>query len=200
MAPVALAPAASRNTAPILGVLVHELHDRRSVLEIGSGTGQHAVAAAAALPSVTWQPTELADRIPAIRAMIDAANAANVLEPLEIDVRAANVPGRYEAVFTANTLHIVSEAAVRDLIRLAGRSLESGGVFLCYGPFRRGGAFSTPSNAAFDASLRAGDGDMGIRDLEAIDVHAAGVGLERRRVYAMPANNLLVAWQKMAVG
>jgi SAM-dependent methyltransferase len=200
VAPVALAPAASRNTAPILGVLVHELHDRRSVLEIGSGTGQHAVAAAAALPSVTWQPTELADRIPAIRAMIDAANAANVLEPLEIDVRAANVPGRYEAVFTANTLHIVSEAAVRDLIRLAGRSLESGGVFLGYGPFRRGGAFSTPSNAAFDASLRAGDGDMGIRDLEAIDVHAAGVGLERRRVYAMPANNLLVAWQKMAAG
>ena len=119
-----------------------------------------------------------------------------MLEPVALDVRSGTPPGRYDLVFTANTLHIVSEGAVRDLVLLAGAALEPGGLFLCYGPFRRDGAFSTDSNAAFDASLRAGEGGQGIRDLETVDRYAADAGLSRARIYAMPANNLLVVWQK----
>lgn len=196
----ALAPAASRNTAPILGVLAHELRDRTAILEIGSGTGQHAVAAASAFPALVWQPTDVADRIGDITALIEASGVTNVLEPRALDVHDGASPGRFDAVFTANTLHIVSEAGVRALLGIAGASLGDGGLLLCYGPFSRGGKFSTPSNAAFDASLRSGGGGSGVRDLERVDDGAAAAGLQRRRIYAMPANNLLLVFQKGFAG
>lgn len=196
MAALRIAPAAQRNTAPILGVLEFEYAGMATVLEIGSGTGQHAVAAAAALPGLVWQPTDIAERLADIAAQVAAAELANVRAPLLLDVRRAAPPGRFDAVFTANTLHIIDEDGVRRLVALAAGALRPGGRLACYGPFRRSGRLSTPSNSAFDASLRAGGVGMGIRDLEWIDSLCAGNGLDRIRTYAMPANNLLVIWDK----
>lgn len=193
-----IAAASSRNTAAILGVLQHELAGRKSVLEIGSGTGQHAVAFAAALPHLTWQPSDLAGNHAGIRAHIDASGIDNLRPPLELDVRAARIDTSiYDAVFTCNTMHIMSFAAVQHMLVLVASLLPADGVFCAYGPFRVGGAFSTDSNAAFDASLRARDDEQGIRDLEAIDEFAAGHNLQRVRNYAMPANNLLLVWNKI---
>lgn len=166
------------------------------MLELGSGTGEHAVIVAAALPHVAWQPSDLPERLPGIRLQIAAAGIANVREPIVTDVTRPPDEGRYDAVFTANTLHIVDEAGVRGLIDHAASALLPGGRFCCYGPFRRDGEFSTPSNARFDASLRAHGVGMGIRDLETIDALCVEAGLERRVSYAMPANNLLVVWEK----
>ena len=189
------ASAAARNAAPILGVLRHELRDCSTVFEIGSGTGQHAVTFAAALPGLEWRTSDLAQSHAGIRAWIAEAGLGNVLAPLSFDVLTAELPReRYDAVFSANTAHIMSYAAVRRMFRLAGGMLRRPGVFCLYGPFSRGGAFSTDSNEAFDASLRARNPAMGIRDLDDLETLAADNGMQLARVYAMPANNLLVVW------
>jgi cyclopropane fatty-acyl-phospholipid synthase-like methyltransferase len=189
------ASAAARNAAPILDVLRHELRDCSTVFEIGSGTGQHAVAFAAALPGLEWQTSDLAQSHEGILAWIAEAGLGNVLAPLSFDVLTAELPReRYDAVFSANTAHIMSYAAVRRMFRLVGGVLQRPGVFCLYGPFSRGGAFSTDSNEAFDASLRARNPAMGIRDLDDLETLAADNGMQLARVYAMPANNLLVVW------
>jgi cyclopropane fatty-acyl-phospholipid synthase-like methyltransferase len=191
--PCAAAPA--RNAAPILGVLQHELRGRSAIFEIGSGTGQHAVSFAAALPGVTWQTSDLEPSHDGIRAWIDEAGLANVLPPLAFDVLTARVPGdRYDAVFSANTAHIMSFSAVRRMFELAGAMLSPAGLFCLYGPFRRGGRFTTPSNEAFDASLRARNPAMGVRDLAELEALAAEHGMKLARIYAMPANNHLAVW------
>ena len=191
-----VAPAAERNAAAILGVLGFEYAGMETVLEIGSGTGQHAVAAATAFPALVWQPTDVEERLPGIEARIAAAALRNISAPLALDVHNAAPPGRFDAVFTANTLHIINQDGVRRLVALAAQSLRQGGRLACYGPFRRNGRLSTPSNAAFDASLRARGAGMGIRDLEWVDELCASAGLDRVRTYAVPANNLLVIWDK----
>jgi len=192
-----IAAASARNAAAILGVLQHELAGRKSILEIGSGTGQHAVAFAAAMPGLVWQPSDLAGNHAGIQAHIDASGSDNVQPPLELDVRAARIDTSvYDAVFTSNTMHIMSFAAVQHMLVLVASLLPTGGVFCAYGPFRVGDAFNADSNAAFDASLRARDDEQGIRDLEAIDEIAACHNLQRLRSYAMPANNLLLVWSK----
>ena len=189
------ASSSARNADPILGVLRRELRDRTRVFEIGSGTGQHAVTFAAALPGIIWQTSDLVESHDGIRAWIEESGCGNVLPPIEFDVLSAGVPGAaYDAVFSANTAHIMSYDAVCRMFALAGSMLRSGGVFCLYGPFSRRGQFSTDSNAAFDASLRASNPAMGIRDLDGLDGVAGGCGMVRKRVYAMPANNLLVVW------
>lgn len=191
------APASVRNAAPILGVLREELDNARHVLEIGSGTGYHAVTFAAAMPQLTWQTSDLDDNHARILAAIEQSGAANVLPPLSLDVRTSGPPAsRYDAVYTSNTAHIMSEAAVESMFALLGSCLSDAGRFVCYGPFKRGGRFNTPSNAAFDASLSSRDPSMAIRDLDDCDRFAVAAGLARRRVYAMPTNNLLVIWQR----
>jgi len=189
------ASASARNAAPILGVLRHELRNCSAVFEIGSGTGQHAVKFAAALPGVTWQTSDLVQTHDGIRAWIEEAGLGNVLPPFDFDVLSARAPARtYDGIFSANTAHIMSYAAVRRMFALAGEMLRPGGVFCLYGPFSRGGRFGTTSNEAFDASLRARNPAMGIRDLDDLDVLAAASGLAAARIYAMPANNRLVVW------
>ncbi len=191
--PYAAAPA--RNAAPILSVLRHELRGCSTVFEIGSGTGQHAVTFAAALPAVTWQTSDLEPSHDGIRAWISDAGPGNVLPPLEFDVLSAATPAtRYDAVFSANTAHIMSYTAVCRMFELVGDMLSETGVFCLYGPFSRGGAFSTRSNEAFDASLRARNAAMGVRDLDDLEALAAQNGLGLARIYAMPANNLLTVW------
>lgn len=191
------AAACARNAAPILGVLRHELHRRSTVFEIGSGTGQHAITFAAALPELTWQTSDLEQSHGGIRAWIDEAGLDNVLPPLAFDVLSAAIPvERYDAVFSSNTAHIMSATAVQRMFELAGAVLNSGGVFCIYGPFSRGGRFSTRSNQKFDASLRARNPSMGIRDLDDLEDLAGRHGMLLARTYAMPANNLLVVWAR----
>jgi cyclopropane fatty-acyl-phospholipid synthase-like methyltransferase len=191
------APAPARNAAPILGVLRHELRDCSTVFEIGSGTGQHAVTFAAALPGVTWQTSDLEPSHDGIRAWIADTGAANVRPPLQFDVLSAVPPSsRYDAVFSANTAHIMSYAAVCRMFELVGDMAGAPGVFCLYGPFSRGGQFSTQSNAAFDATLRTRNAGMGIRDLDDLEDLAAKNGMKLARVYAMPANNLLTVWTR----
>jgi cyclopropane fatty-acyl-phospholipid synthase-like methyltransferase len=191
------AEAAARNAAPILGVLRYELQGCASLFEIGSGTGQHAVTFAAALPELTWQTSDLEPSHAGIRAWTADAGLDNVLVPISFDVLSAETGGRrYDAVYSANTAHIMSYAAVCRMFELVGTMLNEPGMFCLYGPFSRGGAFSTPSNEAFDTSLRARNSAMGIRDLDDLELLAGKNGMKLARVYAMPANNLLLVWAR----
>jgi SAM-dependent methyltransferase len=188
---------AARNTAPILEILKREFRNSSRVLEIGSGTGQHAVAFAAALDYLHWQTSDLDENHAGINAWITASQLDNVMAPLSMDVRVATVDaGAYDAVFSSNTAHIMGIDAVENMYFLAGTALSAGGVFCLYGPFRSAGCFNTRSNASFDSDLRGRDPAMGIRDIEALDQFAAANGLRRRRLYAVPSNNNMAVWQK----
>jgi len=189
------APAANRNREPILEVLRSEFADRHRVLEIGSGTGQHAVWFAHHLRHLAWQTSDLQDRLAGISAWVSSAALANLAQPVELDVMSTtDLPGNYDAVFSANTAHIMDIDAVREMFRLVGRSLPEGGKFLLYGPFNMQGRFTSESNQAFDASLRAQDPSMGIRDIEVLDRFGSEAGLARSDLYAMPANNFVAVW------
>jgi len=195
------APATARNSEAILGVLRYEFRDVKSVLEIGSGTGQHAVAFAAQMGHLSWQTSDLEVHHDGIRAWLREAALANVLEPLTLDVTAAELPATsFDAVFSANTAHIMSFVAVQKMFALVAAVLNDRGRFCLYGPFRQHGQFNTQSNAEFHRSLRQQDPDRGIRHLEDLDSLAIAGDLERRRLYAMPANNFLAVWQKRYQG
>jgi cyclopropane fatty-acyl-phospholipid synthase-like methyltransferase len=190
---------AARNTAPILEVLRREFRAVSDVLEIGSGTGQHAVAFAAELGHLNWQTSDLEENHAGISAWIEKAGLDNVRAPLALDVRSASLhPGSVDAVFSANTSHIMGIDAVRAMFSLAGDVLRSAGVFCLYGPFRLRDAFNTASNEAFDQSLRERDAAMGIRDIEMLDQFGAHCGLHRQRLYAMPSNNFIAVWRSRA--
>ena len=191
------APAAIRNRDAILQVLRQELADAQTVLEIGSGTGQHAVHFAAALPELSWQTSDLAENHEAIHYWIEHAGLANVLSPLLLDVSSPGALNtRYSAVFSANTAHIMSADSVFEMFTLVGRTLALDGNFLLYGPFKLEGHFTSDSNRLFDESLRAQDSEMGVRDLEWLDDLGLRNGLVLAKRFAMPANNMLVIWQK----
>jgi len=186
---------AARNAAPILEILQREFRNSSRVLEIGSGTGQHAVTFAAALDHLQWQTSDLDENHTGIRAWIDNAKLDNVAAPLSMDVREASVSeNAYDAAFSSNTAHIMGIDAVEKMFSLIGKALRDGGVFCLYGPFRRDGAFNTQSNADFDANLRERDSVMGIRHIETLDDFAAAVGLKRIRFYAVPSNNNVAVW------
>lgn len=191
------APATGRNREPILAVLHEYFAPCRRVLEIGSGTGQHAVHFAAAMPQLQWQTSDLAENHPAIRAWLAAAALPNVLPPLELDVDRADTwpTQRFDAVFTANTLHIMGWPQVQTLFALLPRVLADSASVVVYGPFNVDGRFTSSSNAAFDARLRADDPRRGIRDLEAVQALAAQAGLAFVADIEMPANNRCLVWQ-----
>lgn len=189
------AEAAARNAEPILEILRQEFRDSRQVLEIGSGTGQHATRFAAELDHLTWQTSDLDVNHAAIRAWIADSRLSNVLPPISLDVASADISSSYDAVYSANTAHIMSFDEVVRMFSLVGRTLRRGGVFCLYGPLRRFGKFNTESNARFDASLRARDPTMGIRDLEELDDLGAAHGLRRTGLYAVPSNNKVAVWQ-----
>lgn len=193
------APATERNRQPILEVLQRELQGDEQVLEIGSGSGQHAVFFAAEMPGLHWQTSDVAENHPGIVAWKDWSGLSNVAAPLELDVAAEpRIEARFDAVFSANTAHIMSIGEVQAMFALVGSVLREAGIFCLYGPFRRGGDFGSDSNARFDASLRSQKSTMGIRDLEALDEFAGDSGMRRSNLYAMPANNMLVVWRKVA--
>ncbi|MCJ7590378.1 MAG: class I SAM-dependent methyltransferase [Woeseiaceae bacterium] len=191
---------AERNSGPILDVLRNEFSTSAKVLEIGSGTGQHAVRFASELPHLQWQTSDRAENHEGIRAWVETSALRNLLPPLSLDVLTADIPPQsWDAIFSANTAHIMSIKAVTKMFQIVSIALGDGGVFCLYGPFRQGGEFNTDSNAAFDQSLRARDPEMGIRDIEFLDDLGTDNNLLRLRLYAMPANNHIAVWIKGAV-
>jgi SAM-dependent methyltransferase len=191
-------PAALRNREPILAVLRQHLPEPGEVLEVASGSGEHAAWFAAALPAVTWRPSDRDDAsLASIAAWREQAGAANLLEPVRLDAASEPWPvERADAVVCINMIHIAPWAAAEGLMRGAARLLPPAGVLFLYGPFRIGGEHTAPSNAAFDDSLRARDPAWGVRDLDEVTALADANGLSLRTTVAMPANNLSVVFER----
>lgn len=200
--PLRDAPHARRNRDPILAVLARVLPAAGTVLEIGSGTGQHLAWFAPRLPGLDWQSSDTdAEMRGSIAAWAADCAAANLRAPLDIDVSAADWernPGLEDivAILSCNLIHIAPWRACEGLLAGAGRLLAPGGVLVLYGPFKRGGVHTAPSNAAFDASLRGRDPAWGIRDLEAVARLAESHGLALDEVIEMPANNLSLIFRR----
>jgi SAM-dependent methyltransferase len=196
MDPKPFAPACERNRDPILAVLRRHFADCRSVLEVGSGTGQHAVHFAAALPWLSWQCADLEPQLPGIRQWLDEAGLPNTLPPLALDVRGPWPKGPYDAVFSANILHIVGWPEVEAFFAGVGRVLGAAGTLVVYGPFNANGIHTSTSNRDFDAWLKARDPRSGIRDAEAVQALAAQAGLQLIDDVEMPANNRCLVWRR----
>jgi cyclopropane fatty-acyl-phospholipid synthase-like methyltransferase len=197
--PKPFAPASERNRDPILAVLRERFAGVRRVLEIGSGTGQHAVHFAAALPHLVWQTSDVAANLPGIRQWLAEAALPNTPAPLAFDVDAEGEwpAERFDAVFSANTLHIMGWRQVEKLFAGLPALLAPRGLLTVYGPFKREGRFSGASDAAFDASLREADPRRGLRDIEAVHALAQAAGLAPVEDRAMPANNRCITWQSI---
>ncbi len=186
-----------QNQAPILAILREVFADRSHVLEIGSGTGQHAVYFGEALPHLRWQTADVVQYHPGIIAWLTEAGLPNVIRPLELDVNQnAWHAGRYDAVFSANTLHIMSVQEVEKFFIGVGQVLEPQGVLVVYGPFNYNGQFTSESNARFDQWLKARNPASGVRDFEALDKLARNQGLSLQQDCLMPANNRTLVWIK----
>ncbi|RYG81824.1 DUF938 domain-containing protein [bacterium] len=190
-------PAPERNKQPILDVLARLLPARGRVLEIASGTGQHVLHFAAALPQLAWLPTDPDPlHLDAIKARLETVALPNVEPPVGLDVTRETWPeGTFDAVVCINMIHIAPWTATEALLAGAERHLPTGGVLFLYGPFRRGG-HTAPSNEAFDESLRNRDPAWGVRDLETVEALAAQHRLALTEVVEMPANNLSVCFVK----
>ena len=186
---------AERNSQPILEVLLRVLPEHGYGLEIASGTGQHAECFARALPGWVWQPSDPdPTQRASISARIDRSGLPNLLPPLDLDVLEPWPVSPMDAVIVANLLHISQKETLAALFVGASRVLRPGGILHVYGPFKRHGAFTSQSNAAFDASLRARNPDWGLRDLEEVREVAGQQGFECREVNDMPANNFSLVW------
>jgi SAM-dependent methyltransferase len=196
------APAAERNKGPILDVLKRVLADftRGLVLEIASGTGQHVAHFAEALPALEWQPTETEESaLPSIASW--GESLANVRAPLVLNVHQLPWPvGRADAIVCINMIHISPWRATLDLIAGSARVLREGGMLFLYGPYRRFGAHTAPSNADFDADLRRRNPQWGVRDLEAVADIARTNGFVFGEAVPMPANNFSVIFRKGNAG
>jgi SAM-dependent methyltransferase len=195
-----LSPAVARNRDPILAVLRRHLPAQGTVLEIASGTGEHAAYFAPHFPHLAWQPSDVdPDALASIEAHRAAANAPNLRAPIELDVTAPAWPlTRADAVISINMIHISPWAAALGLMAGAARLLPEGGVLYLYGPFKENGKHTAPSNAAFDASLRERDPEWGVRDVGDVRALAERHGFDFVERAAMPANNLSVVFRRRA--
>jgi cyclopropane fatty-acyl-phospholipid synthase-like methyltransferase len=186
-----------QNKQPILEVLREYVSSKNTLLEIGSGTGQHAVFFAEQFPHLSWQTSDLPESHASIRAWMSDSAVANVLAPLELDVNQAQLPeAYYDVVYSANTTHIMNWPSVVNLFRIVGQCLKPGGVFCLYGPFNYDGNYTSASNAQFDQWLKMRDPESGIRDFEALQEQAGVNGMKLIADHAMPANNRILVWQK----
>lgn len=187
-----------QNRQPILEVIKPLLQDSKTLLEIGSGTGQHAVYFASELPHLSWQTSDQTQYHPGIQMWLDEAGLDNLKAPLTLDVLQADWPPiRPDAVFTANTLHIMSPGMVEACLSGVGGILPPGGLFIVYGPFNYGGKYTSESNAGFDLWLARQNPDSAIRDFEWVNELAAEAGMELQDDVAMPANNRILVWRKL---
>lgn len=188
--------ACEENKTPILSVIRPLFREAASVLEVGSGTGQHAVHFAAAQPHLTWQTSDIPANLPGIRLWLEEARLPNLPAPLALDVLGDWPEGPFDGVFSANTAHIMGDPEVTAMFLGVGRVLSAGGHFALYGPFRIAGRHTSESNARFDAWLRTRDPRMGLRDL--VDLKRLGErsGLRLVDDVSMPVNNRTLIWEK----
>lgn len=191
------AESCDQNRDPILKVLRPLLASCSAVLEIGSGTGQHAVYFAEAMPQLVWLPSDRRENLPGIRSWREEARLPNMQGPVELDVTQAAWPEvEVQAVFSANTAHIMGWPEVEALFRGVGETLPREGLFLLYGPFNYNGKYTSDSNRHFDVWLKARDPRSAVRDFEALDQLAAQAGMQLQEDIAMPANNRILCWRK----
>ncbi|KFA24483.1 DUF938 domain-containing protein [Xanthomonas vasicola] len=205
-------PASARKRDPILQVLLRHFGDRRHVLEIGAGSGQHAVHFAAAMPWLQWQASDHPQHLPGIRTWLDEAALPNAPPPIPLQAALTPTPGLapppglpvlrdgqrgFDAIYSANTLHIMGWPQVQALFAGLPAVMAPDAVLAIYGPFNRNGQFTSESNRDFDAMLRERDPASGIRDAEAVDALAASVGLQLIDDVALPANNYCRVWRRM---
>ena len=198
------APATERNREPILAVLQAHLPSSGTVLEISSGTGQHAAYFASHFPDLWWQPTDMDETsLASIAAWRDEAGAANLLTPQRLDVmdaawwvELAPMPAPVKAIVNINMIHIAPWPCCEALFCGAVRLLSAGDAMVLYGPFKQRGEHTAPSNAAFDAQLRSQDARWGVRDIEAVIDTAQAQGVEYQTSLTMPANNLMVLFRR----
>jgi hypothetical protein len=189
--------ACENNKAVILEILQRVFADRRRVLEIASGTGQHACHFAAGMPWLDWQPTEPPAGLALLEPRCSACDRDNLLPPRGLDVRDDPWPVAVpDALFTANSLHIMAWSAVAALFRAVGRQAGADTLFAVYGPFNYAGRYTSDSNARFDQWLRERDPDSAIRDVEAVDALAGAAGFALLEDNPMPANNRLLVWRR----
>lgn len=185
-----------RNKEPILAVLKDIFSDRKHVLEIASGSGQHAVHFGRELPHLIWQPSELPENIAGIQTWLDEAQLPNVLSPLAIDVNDPSWPiSTTDAIFNANTVHIIAWPEVVKLFAHIAKIIKPSGTVCFYGPYNYDGKFTSESNEHFDQWLKARDPNSGIRDFEAVNLLAQSHGLKLLQDIAMPANNRMLVWR-----
>jgi cyclopropane fatty-acyl-phospholipid synthase-like methyltransferase len=191
------AESCEQNSGPILRVIKPLLENCASVLEIGSGTGQHAVYFAEHMPHLTWHTSDCAQYMSGINLWLDDAGLENLLRPIELDVSRSIWPRIcVDAVFSANTVHIMRWPDVEALFSGVSDVLRQGGVFLLYGPFNYKGAYTSLSNENFDRWLKNRDPDSGIRDFEELDRLALQAGLSLVNDIEMPANNRILCWRR----
>ncbi len=184
------------NKHPILEVLKRVLADRSRVLEIASGTGQHAVHFGRNLPHLTWQTSELSKNHDGINAWLEEAGLPNVLPPVALDADDERWPvSTYDAIFNANTVHIISWPQVESLFAHIARVIEPGGCVCFYGPYNYSGKFTSESNARFDEWLKSRDPKSGVRDFEAMNRLASMHGLVLAEDIEMPINNRTLVWR-----
>jgi SAM-dependent methyltransferase len=193
------APAALRNREPIAALLPGILPEAGNVLEIASGTGEHAAFFARQFPSLTWQPTDPDEgAIASIRAWRAESDLPNLCEPLMLDAESPDWPvDRADAILCINMVHISPWAATLGLLTGAGRLLPPGAPLILYGPYRRAGVPTAPSNEGFDRSLRSRDPRWGLRDVESVAAEAVARGLSFERLFEMPANNLTIIFRRV---
>jgi len=186
-----------QNRQPILEVILPLFAACRSVLEIGSGTGQHAVFFAAAMPHLVWHSSDRRANHPGIRAWLDESPASNLLPPIALDVTTDPWPDTtYDAVFSANTAHIMGSDEVAAMFRGVATVLQPNGLFALYGPFNYGGRYTSESNARFDQWLKSQDPRSGIKDLDDLNALASEVGLHLVQDHEMPENNRILVWRR----
>lgn len=187
--------ACENNKAPILEVLEQHLREPGRLLEIGSGTGQHAAWMSSRLPHIRWQPSDLPDALPGINTWLGDADNHNAAEPIVLDVRGRWPERRFDYLFTANTFHIMDADSVGTCIERGAAHLSDNGLFMVYGPFLYRGKPAAEGNIRFDAWLRRRDPRSGIRHFDAICERMLSAGLELERDHEMPANNRLLVFR-----
>jgi SAM-dependent methyltransferase len=192
-------PSAARNKEPIATVLSQVLPRSGLVLEVGSGTGEHAVHFARVMPHLAWQATEQDEEcLRSICAWVATETQANLRQPLYLDVIDAQWPiEAADAIICINMIHIAPWTATQGLLRGSSRILPPAGLLCLYGPYRVGGKHSSASNRAFDAQLRAIKAEWGVRDLDAVSNEARAFNIELERTFELPANNLIAIFRKL---
>ena len=190
-----------RNRNPILGILKKEIEGSKKLLEIGSGTGQHAVYFSKKLPQILWQTSDCSINHESINYWIKRYNLKNLLLPLDIEigVNEKNINDVFDCVFSSNTSHIMSLENVKRLFALVDKVLNKNGKFFLYGPFKINLEFTTKSNEDFHQKLKAENKLMGLRDIEELDNYAIENNMQNHAFYEMPANNYLSIWKKLPV-